>query len=66
MSQESEPIDHVEEMLRRTGCIELHYKVQECIAEKRDWRKCQEEVQKKNGKGDLSDEDLWNNLYIVK
>lgn len=23
-----EPIDQVEEMLKKTGCIELHYKVQ--------------------------------------
>lgn len=33
--------DPVEEMLKKTGCIELHYKVQECIAETNDWRKCQ-------------------------
>lgn len=36
--------DPVEQMLKRTGCIELHYKVQECIAETGDWRKCQETV----------------------
>ncbi|XP_018330256.1 cytochrome c oxidase assembly factor 4 homolog, mitochondrial isoform X2 [Agrilus planipennis] len=36
--------DPVEKMLERTGCIKLHYKVQECIAEMRDWRKCQGEV----------------------
>lgn len=38
-------IDPVENMLKKTGCIELHYKVQECIASKQDWRKCQSEVQ---------------------
>ncbi|XP_058464497.1 cytochrome c oxidase assembly factor 4 homolog, mitochondrial [Malaya genurostris] len=36
--------DPVEQMLKRTGCIDLHYKVQECIAETGDWRKCQEVV----------------------
>ncbi|XP_043257203.1 cytochrome c oxidase assembly factor 4 homolog, mitochondrial [Colletes gigas] len=38
--------DPVEEMLKKTGCMELHYQVQECIAETQDWRKCQEQVQK--------------------
>ncbi|XP_037916556.1 cytochrome c oxidase assembly factor 4 homolog, mitochondrial [Hermetia illucens] len=37
-------VDPVEAMLQRTGCIELHYKVQECIAETQDWRKCQDQV----------------------
>ncbi|XP_026749418.2 cytochrome c oxidase assembly factor 4 homolog, mitochondrial [Galleria mellonella] len=36
--------DPVESMLKRTGCLELHYKVQECIATTKDWRKCQSEV----------------------
>nr|XP_031839492.1 cytochrome c oxidase assembly factor 4 homolog, mitochondrial [Nomia melanderi] len=34
-------VDLVEEMLKKTGCMELHYQVQECIAETQDWRKCQ-------------------------
>lgn len=38
--------DPVERMLEKTGCIELHYQVQECIAEHQDWRKCQDEVKK--------------------
>lgn len=38
--------DPVEEMLKRTGCMELHYQVQECIAESQDWRKCQEQVKR--------------------
>ncbi|XP_053972900.1 cytochrome c oxidase assembly factor 4 homolog, mitochondrial [Hylaeus volcanicus] len=38
--------DPVEEMLKKTGCMELHYEVQECIAETQDWRKCREQVQK--------------------
>ncbi|XP_065367924.1 cytochrome c oxidase assembly factor 4 homolog, mitochondrial [Calliphora vicina] len=36
--------DPVEVMLKKTGCIELHYKVQECIAETGDWRSCQDKV----------------------
>ncbi|KAK7869460.1 hypothetical protein R5R35_008177 [Gryllus longicercus] len=36
--------DPVEKMLKKTGCMELHYKVQECIAETQDWRKCQNVV----------------------
>ncbi|KAK9702409.1 Peptidyl-tRNA hydrolase PTH2 [Popillia japonica] len=40
----TEITDPVEEMLKKTGCIELHYKVQECMAEAQDWRKCQEHV----------------------
>ncbi|XP_026461804.1 cytochrome c oxidase assembly factor 4 homolog, mitochondrial [Ctenocephalides felis] len=42
---ENEIEDPVETMLKKTGCIDLHYKVQECIAEKQDWRKCQDVVQ---------------------
>ncbi|XP_011693217.1 PREDICTED: cytochrome c oxidase assembly factor 4 homolog, mitochondrial isoform X2 [Wasmannia auropunctata] len=38
--------DPVERMLKKTGCMELHYQVQECIAEHQDWRKCQNEVKK--------------------
>lgn len=36
--------DPVTLMLQKTGCLEKHYKVQECIAETQDWRKCQEIV----------------------
>ncbi|KAJ3663505.1 hypothetical protein Zmor_007760 [Zophobas morio] len=36
--------DPVEEMLRKTGCINHHYKVQECIAETQDWRQCKKQV----------------------
>ncbi|KAM3958642.1 uncharacterized protein ACR2FA_007286 [Aphomia sociella] len=36
--------DPVESMLKRTGCLELHYKVQECIATTKDWRMCQSQV----------------------
>lgn len=40
--QVNEDIDAVENMLKKTGCIELHHKVQECIVEHQDWRKCQD------------------------
>ncbi|XP_073844259.1 uncharacterized protein [Musca autumnalis] len=36
--------DPVELMLQKTGCINLHHKVQECIAETGDWRRCQDIV----------------------
>ncbi|XP_061385060.1 cytochrome c oxidase assembly factor 4 homolog, mitochondrial [Danaus plexippus] len=36
--------DPVESMLKKSGCLELHYKVMECINSTKDWRKCQEEV----------------------
>ncbi|XP_058066798.1 cytochrome c oxidase assembly factor 4 homolog, mitochondrial [Anopheles bellator] len=36
--------DPVERMLKNTGCIELHHKVQECIAGTGDWRLCQDAV----------------------
>ena len=37
--------DPVDKMIKKTGCLEKHYKVQECMAENQDWRKCQEDVQ---------------------
>ena len=37
--------DRVERILREKGCLELHYAVQECIADTKDWRKCQNQVQ---------------------
>lgn len=43
---EEEEEDPVEKMIMKTGCIEQHYKVQECMADNGDWRKCQEEVGK--------------------
>ncbi|KAI9582851.1 cytochrome c oxidase assembly factor 4 homolog, mitochondrial [Glossina fuscipes] len=39
---EQDPIDL---MLKKTGCIDYHYRVQECIAEFGDWRHCQNKVQ---------------------
>ena len=41
-SFEKERIDH---MLKEAGCLELHYKVENCVNSTRgDWRKCQEEL----------------------
>uniref|UniRef100_A0A3Q3BPU6 CHCH domain-containing protein n=1 Tax=Kryptolebias marmoratus TaxID=37003 RepID=A0A3Q3BPU6_KRYMA len=37
--------DPVDKMISRTGCAELHYAVQECMAEHQDWRACQKQVQ---------------------
>ncbi|KAF3429158.1 Coiled-coil-helix-coiled-coil-helix domain-containing protein 8 [Melipona quadrifasciata] len=45
-THQQDVVDPVEEMLKKTGCMEIHYEVQECIAESQDWRKCQEQVQK--------------------
>ncbi|XP_063058527.1 cytochrome c oxidase assembly factor 4 homolog, mitochondrial [Engraulis encrasicolus] len=44
-SRSEDEDDPVDKMISKTGCAELHYAVQECMAEKQDWRKCQSEVQ---------------------
>ena len=44
-SRSEEEDDPVDRMISRTGCGELHYAVQECMAEHQDWRKCQSQVQ---------------------
>ena len=33
--------DLVDKMLKKAGCAEQHYKVQECMADTKDWRQCQ-------------------------
>jgi len=33
--------DLVDKLLQKSGCEEKHYKVQECMVEFQDWRKCQ-------------------------
>jgi cytochrome c oxidase assembly factor 4 len=43
--QEDEDEDPVDKMLKQTGCAELHYSLQECMSEYKDWRKCQDLVQ---------------------
>ncbi|XP_018904246.1 uncharacterized protein [Bemisia tabaci] len=42
--EDHEDSDPVEKMLKQAGCLELHYKIQMCIADTKDWRKCQNEV----------------------
>ncbi|XP_033624177.1 cytochrome c oxidase assembly factor 4 homolog, mitochondrial-like [Asterias rubens] len=42
--EEDEEDDPVDGMLKKAGCLELHHAVQDCMAENRDWRKCQKEV----------------------
>lgn len=37
-------VDPVDELIKKTGCMEFHEKVQFCAAEHRDWRKCSEEL----------------------
>ncbi|NXS51266.1 COA4 factor, partial [Brachypteracias leptosomus] len=39
--EEEEEEDPVDAMIARTGCLEQHRRLQECMAEKRDWRHCQ-------------------------
>lgn len=36
--------DAVDLMLKKAGCLEAHYAVQECIVENKDWRVCQKQV----------------------
>nr|ADD38704.1 Coiled-coil-helix-coiled-coil-helix domain-containing protein 8 [Lepeophtheirus salmonis] len=43
--RDEEEEDLVDRMLNKTGCMNLHYQVQFCMAEKKDWRLCQKEVQ---------------------
>ncbi|KAF7992106.1 hypothetical protein HCN44_001431 [Aphidius gifuensis] len=45
IEKEEEIVDPVEQMLKKTGCIDLHYQVLECNSEKKDWRLCKKEVQ---------------------
>ncbi|XP_029956999.1 cytochrome c oxidase assembly factor 4 homolog, mitochondrial [Salarias fasciatus] len=44
-SRKDDEDDPVEQMISRTGCAELHYAVQECMAEHQDWRACRNQVQ---------------------
>jgi hypothetical protein len=36
--------DPFETMLNKAGCLNEHYKVQECMADTKDWRICQPHV----------------------
>jgi len=39
--------DPVDKMLKKAGCLEKHYKVQECMVEHKDWRQCKAEVKER-------------------
>ena len=43
-SEDEEDDDPVDAAIRKTGCLELHYNVMECMAEHHDWRKCKNPV----------------------
>lgn len=43
-SEDDEEDDPLDRILKKSGCADLHYKVQFCMAEKQDWRQCQVEV----------------------
>lgn len=43
-NQAKDDVDLLDELLNKTNCANLHYKVQDCIATTKDWRKCQVEV----------------------
>ena len=40
----SEEEDPIIEKLSKVGCLEAHYKVQDCYFDSKDWRKCVTEV----------------------
>ena len=42
--EDEEDDDHVDQMLKKAGCLEQHYNIQACMVENKDWRKCQTEV----------------------
>ncbi|NXO39649.1 COA4 factor, partial [Locustella ochotensis] len=42
--EEEEGEDPLDARIARSGCLEQHRQLQECMAERRDWRRCQEEV----------------------
>ncbi|XP_041276857.1 cytochrome c oxidase assembly factor 4 homolog, mitochondrial [Onychostruthus taczanowskii] len=36
--------DPLDARIARTGCLEQHRQLQECMAERQDWRHCQEQL----------------------
>ncbi|XP_015787081.1 cytochrome c oxidase assembly factor 4 homolog, mitochondrial [Tetranychus urticae] len=41
---EEEQDDPVTLAIKKTGCLQYHFDVQECMYEKRDWRACKDQV----------------------
>uniref|UniRef100_A0A8C3R043 COA4 factor n=1 Tax=Cyanoderma ruficeps TaxID=181631 RepID=A0A8C3R043_9PASS len=44
VSAPQEDEDPLDARIARTGCLEQHRQLQECMAERQDWRQCQEQV----------------------
>jgi cytochrome c oxidase assembly factor 4 len=42
--EEEEEEDPIIAKLNKVGCLEAHYKVQDCYFDTKDWRKCVNEV----------------------
>lgn len=43
-SLDEDGTDPIIEKLNKVGCLEAHYKVQDCYFDTKDWRKCVKEV----------------------
>ncbi|XP_064267234.1 cytochrome c oxidase assembly factor 4 homolog, mitochondrial [Passer domesticus] len=41
-AEEEEGEDPLDARIARSGCLQQHRELQECMAERRDWRRCQE------------------------
>ena len=41
---EGDEEDPVVEMIKRTGCLDEHNDIMDCMFENKDWRKCQDKV----------------------
>ncbi|NXD28649.1 COA4 factor, partial [Spelaeornis formosus] len=41
---EQEGEDPLDARIARSGCLEQHRQLQECMAEWKDWRRCQEQL----------------------
>ncbi|NXJ81040.1 COA4 factor, partial [Trogon melanurus] len=42
--EDEEAEDPLDAMIARTGCAAQHRELQECMAERQDWRRCQAQV----------------------
>ncbi|NXF11001.1 COA4 factor, partial [Smithornis capensis] len=43
-AEDEEGEDPLDARIARTGCLEQHRELQECMAEQRDWRHCQPQL----------------------
>uniref|UniRef100_A0A663LKU4 Cytochrome c oxidase assembly factor 4 homolog n=1 Tax=Athene cunicularia TaxID=194338 RepID=A0A663LKU4_ATHCN len=44
LEEDEEAEDPLDAMISRTGCAAQHRELQECMAERQDWRHCQAQV----------------------